>query len=187
MNMLPTNPSPGDHQRPEGNVDQIRDILFGGQMREYDHRFALLERQTIGDHERLRQEVEERFRVWAEQSSGALRQLGEQLQAEWTARVAETQTAAQTMHAAVENLTRQLTEATGRFEARLQEQEARHREQEAQHQAAHATARQEREALATRLDEQLRQITGVVAERDALSELFTEMAGRLRRPQPPAA
>jgi DNA repair exonuclease SbcCD ATPase subunit len=186
--MLPTNPNPGDHQRPEGNVDQIRDILFGGQMREYDHRFALLERQTSGDHERLRLEVEERFRAWAEQSSAALRQLGEQLQAERTARAAETQSAAQATHAALENLTRQLTEATGRLETQLREQETRHREQEAQHQATHETARQEREALATRIDEQLRQLTGVVAERDALSDLFTEMAGRLRRaPQPPSA
>jgi DNA repair exonuclease SbcCD ATPase subunit len=186
MNMLPTNPNPGDH-RSEGNVDQIRDILFGGQMREYDHRFALLERQAAGDHERMRQEIEDRFRSLAEQSSAVIRQLGEQLEAERTARAAEAQSA-QGLHAAVENLTRQLAEANERSEARLRELETQLREHAAQHQAAHETARQEREALATRLDEQLRQLTGVVAERDALSELFTEMAGRLRRPpQPPSA
>lgn len=181
MNMLPTNPNPGDQQRSDGNVDQIRDILFGGQMREYDHRFAVLERQTAGEYERLRQEIEERFRAFAEQSSAAVRQLGEQLQAERAARAADAQNAAHERHAAFESFTRQLAEANERFENRL-------REQAAQQEAAHQAARQEREALAARIDEQLRQLTGSVAERDALSELFTEMAGRLRRPpQPPAA
>jgi chromosome segregation ATPase len=185
--MLPTNPIPGD-QRSEGNVDQIRDILFGGQMREYDHRFALLERQAAGDHERLRQEIEDRFRNLAEQSSTLLRQLGEQVQAERAERAAEAQAATQAMHAAVEKFTRQLAEANERLEDRLREQDNKLREQEtqlreqaAQHQAAHETAGKEREALAARIDEQLRQLTGLASERDTLSDLFTEIAGRLRR------
>ena len=32
-----------DAEQAEGNVDKIRDILFGGQMREYERRFERLE------------------------------------------------------------------------------------------------------------------------------------------------
>lgn len=213
--MLPINPIPGEQHRSEGNVDQIRDILFGGQMREYDHRFAQLERQTAGESERLRLEIEERFRNLAEQSSAALRQLNEQLQAERETRTAEAQ-ASRELRAAFENLTREAKEASERSEIRLREQETKLGEQEnklreqenklgeqegrlreqadrlrehaAQHQAAHEAARKEHEALAARIDEQMRQLTASSAERDTMSDLFTEMAGRLRRqPQPPSA
>lgn len=38
----------------EGNVDQIRDILFGGQMRDYDRRFGELEERIRREAEKLR-------------------------------------------------------------------------------------------------------------------------------------
>ena len=42
----------------EGNVDQIRDILFGGQMRDYERRFEELE-------ERMKRETERNRRLQA--------------------------------------------------------------------------------------------------------------------------
>lgn len=38
-----------------GNVDKIRDILFGGQMRDYDKRFTRLEEQLTKDSAELRE------------------------------------------------------------------------------------------------------------------------------------
>ena len=46
---------------PEGNVDQIRDILFGGQMRDYDRRFDELEERSKREADRARAEVIKRF------------------------------------------------------------------------------------------------------------------------------
>jgi iron-sulfur cluster repair protein YtfE (RIC family) len=43
------------------NVDKIRDIIFGGQMREYDVRFAAVENRLIKESTRLRQDMEERM------------------------------------------------------------------------------------------------------------------------------
>jgi len=45
----------------EGNVDQIRDILFGGQMRDYERRFEELEERLKRDAERMRAEMSKRF------------------------------------------------------------------------------------------------------------------------------
>lgn len=46
---------------PEGNVDQIRDILFGGQMRDYERRFDELEERSKREAERARAEFIKRF------------------------------------------------------------------------------------------------------------------------------
>lgn len=45
----------------EGNVDQIRDILFGGQMRDYERRFEELEERLKRDAERMRADMSKRF------------------------------------------------------------------------------------------------------------------------------
>jgi exonuclease VII large subunit len=43
------------------NVDQIRDILFGGQMRDYERRFVELNQRIEADFDALRQDQERRF------------------------------------------------------------------------------------------------------------------------------
>ncbi|MEO6341923.1 MAG: hypothetical protein ABIO49_02130, partial [Dokdonella sp.] len=43
------------------NVDQIRDILFGGQMRDYERRFQELNQRLEGDLARLRDTQEKRL------------------------------------------------------------------------------------------------------------------------------
>jgi len=40
------------------SVDQIRDIIFGAQMREYEQRFAELEQRLIENHKSLQQTLE---------------------------------------------------------------------------------------------------------------------------------
>lgn len=45
----------------ERNVDQIRDILFGGQMRDYERRFQELNQRLETDFARLREQQEKRF------------------------------------------------------------------------------------------------------------------------------
>ncbi|MCB1627140.1 MAG: hypothetical protein KDI37_12055 [Xanthomonadales bacterium] len=45
----------------DGNVEQIREILFGGQMRDYDRRFQDLEERLQRDLERFRQDQSKRL------------------------------------------------------------------------------------------------------------------------------
>src|SRR5579863_400899 len=54
-----SNPEADGHEG--ANVDKIRDILFGSQMRDYDKRFGRLEDRLIKDAESLREEMKKRF------------------------------------------------------------------------------------------------------------------------------
>src|SRR6185295_6529950 len=44
-----------------GNVDKIRDILFGTQMRDYEKRFVRLEERLLKESADLREDVKRRF------------------------------------------------------------------------------------------------------------------------------
>lgn len=57
------NSKPAKAQDPasEGNVDKIRDILFGGQMRDYERRFRQLEERQAKELERYNEALEQRI------------------------------------------------------------------------------------------------------------------------------
>ncbi|HID35882.1 MAG TPA: hypothetical protein EYP39_00670, partial [Ghiorsea sp.] len=44
-----------------GNVDQIRDIIFGSQMRDYEQRFVRLEERVLNEADALRSETNNRL------------------------------------------------------------------------------------------------------------------------------
>lgn len=46
---------------PLGSVDQIRDILFGAQMKSYEERFSELEARLIDEAKALREDIQNRF------------------------------------------------------------------------------------------------------------------------------
>lgn len=48
---------------PMGSVDQIRDILFGAQMRTYEDRFSDLEERLIDEAKSLRDDIHSRFQA----------------------------------------------------------------------------------------------------------------------------
>jgi hypothetical protein len=60
-------PEPKDEREPEeaevGNIDKIREIIFGGQMRDYSKRFATLETRVIKESVELREDTRKRFEV----------------------------------------------------------------------------------------------------------------------------
>lgn len=53
-------PHPGDPSA-SGNLDKIRDILFGAQAREHDRRFAQLEQHLLREASDLRHDLKRRF------------------------------------------------------------------------------------------------------------------------------
>jgi len=52
---------PSASQQEAGNVDKIREILFGGQMRDYEKRFSRLEERLLKESEQLREETRRLF------------------------------------------------------------------------------------------------------------------------------
>lgn len=54
-------PTQGDESGQTGNLDKIRDILFGAQHRDHERRFALLEHNLVREATALRTELTKRF------------------------------------------------------------------------------------------------------------------------------
>jgi len=50
-----------DQPGPDGNVDQIREILFGGHLRAFDERFELVESRLAKEAEALRKTTDKKF------------------------------------------------------------------------------------------------------------------------------
>ena len=53
----------GIDQGESGNIDKIREIIFGGHMRDYDKRFMRLEARLIKEGADLRDDTKRRFEV----------------------------------------------------------------------------------------------------------------------------
>ncbi|MBT5829392.1 MAG: hypothetical protein HOH77_04270, partial [Candidatus Latescibacteria bacterium] len=51
----------GEALETSGNLGQVRDILFGSQMRDYDKRFARVEERIVSDIQSLKDDVRNQF------------------------------------------------------------------------------------------------------------------------------
>ena len=66
----------------EGNVDKIRQILFGGQMRDYEQRFDAMEKRLTQNVERVSREFERRLEKLDTYTRREVDKLGDQLKTE---------------------------------------------------------------------------------------------------------
>lgn len=73
------------------NVDKIRDILFGTQMRDYDKRFSRLEERLLKESADLREDSRKRFDALEAYIKKEFEALGMRLAAEKTARTDDVQ------------------------------------------------------------------------------------------------
>ena len=70
-----------------GNVDQIRDILFGSQMRDYEKKFGRVEERLARESTELREEIKRRFASLESFIKNEITALADQLKAEKSERV----------------------------------------------------------------------------------------------------
>src|SRR5271169_4219003 len=68
--------------REGANVDKIRDILFGSNMREYEKRFARLEEKLTKSSEALREDLKKRFDSLESYVREEMESLGQRLKTE---------------------------------------------------------------------------------------------------------
>ncbi len=73
----------------EGNLEKVRDILFGAQSREFEHRFATLESQLREESTALRAEVSHSLKDLKHYLNTEMKRVSEQFQKEQTARTSE--------------------------------------------------------------------------------------------------
>jgi paraquat-inducible protein B len=158
------------------NIDKIRDILFGGHMRDYDRRFSRVEEQLVKESLELREDTRKRFDALEAFIKAEFAALTDRLQAEQ-----------RTRDDAVSGLWRGVQESNQTLSAKLgeaQEQTAR----------AHSALRQQILSQSQDLSDEMRrkqdEITALIqqevadlnhgkADRSSLATLLTEMAMRL--------
>ena len=148
-----------------GNVEKIRDILFGSQMRDYEHRFARLEETLLKESADLRESTRKRF----EALESYLRKEFEVLESRLKAERDERGSAHDTLAKRIGELNDQTSAAHRDLRATmLQQSKELSEEIERRHQEISAT-----------LDRRFQELRKDKTDRAALAALFTEVALRL--------
>ena len=159
-----------------GNIDKIREILFGGHMRDYDRRFSRVEEQLVKESLELREDTRKRFEALEAFVKAELAALTDRLQAEQRTRDDAISGLWSGVHESSRALSTKLGEA--------QEQSSR----------AHSELRQQILSQSKDLNDEMRRrqddVTALIqrevaalnhgkTDRSSLATLLTEMAMRL--------
>ncbi len=159
------------------NVNKIRDILFGSQMRDYEKRFMRLEERLVKTVDGLREELKKQVDSLESFTRKEIESLGQRLKTEKADRAES-----------LKQLSREILEASKALEKRLAEAE----EQAATNQSdLRARMLEHSKAFAAEIEKLQRQIAGELdrevqalrfekMDRLALADLFSEFALHLR-------
>ena len=159
-----------------GNVDKIRDILFGSQMRDYDRRFADTEQRLQGESANLREDLGRRMLATEQYLRGELETLSASVRAEERDRV-------QGVREALEAVAQLNRDSAVRFAALADLTAQQQRELRALLQEAQRTLGDEIVRRHGEVSEALRResvdLRLAKADRVALAAMFAEFAQRL--------
>jgi DNA anti-recombination protein RmuC len=165
------------------NLDKVRDILFGGQVRDFDLRFARIEERFTRETADLAEDFRKRL-ASAEQYVGTEAEaLAQRIKGEYEARTTATK-----------ELSRQLQDISSEFERRsgqIEDQLARAQRELRQQildvqQQLSNEIRQRFDNLQTQLRQEAVDLRNVKADRGTLAALFTEIAMKLASDSPGA-
>jgi hypothetical protein len=166
-----------DVEQPDiGNIDKIREILFGGHMRDYEKRFMRVEERLTKESLDLREDTRKRFDA-----------LEAFIKAEFTALAERLQAEQRTRDEAVLGLWRGVHETGQSFTAKLaelSEQSARAQSDLRQQILAQSKQltddiRQKQDETTALLQREVADLNHLKTDRSSLATLLTEMALRL--------
>lgn len=160
-----------------GNVERIRNILFGNQMRDYDGRFQKLEERLVREGQELRADLQKRLEALEGFMKGEIEAMSGRVHAEHRERIQM-----------CERLGRDLAETARGLEARIEGLDERtakdlrdlRQQLLEQSKALGAEMKDRHEQMKAGLADEARQIRGAMTGREALSEMFSEVALRLK-------
>lgn len=159
-----------------GNVDKIREILFGGQMRDYDKRFSRLEERLLKESTELREDSRKRFEALEMFVNKEFAALASRLQSEQQNREGSVQTMARELQEAIRSLDGKLTQ----FSNQTTETQHDLRQQLLeQSKNLNEEIRRKYDDVSATLAREFAELNNDKADRSALSSLFTELAMRL--------
>jgi uncharacterized phage infection (PIP) family protein YhgE len=158
------------------NIEKIRTILFGNQMRDYETRFVRLEEQLTKEVAELREDFRRRNDAIESFVRQELEALSERIAGEYEGRATslkEISKSIDELSAGLDQKTHQLEEQLGKSNRELRQQvltQSKQLRDDMQQGIAELTAVVSRE---------LQQIRGSKTDRNALAGLLTELAARL--------
>jgi hypothetical protein len=167
---------PGQDAGSGASIDKVREILFGGQVREFERRFARLDERVAKELGDLKDELKTRLDALEMYARNEVDSLAEQLRTERAERV-ESST----------DLFRELKDAATSFERRTTtlddqvskgQREIRQQLLE-QHQRLSDEIRKRADEVLAALDREARELRADKTDRAMLASLLTEMAMRL--------
>jgi len=159
------------------NVDKIRDILFGSNMREYEKRFARLEERLTKSSDALREDLKKRFDSLETYVREEMESLGQRLKTEKTER-----------GESLKELTRETRDSAKSLEKKLSGQEEQLSSTQAdlrgrildQSKSLGNQIQKSKEELEAALDREAETLRTDKTDRAMLADLFNELALRLK-------
>ena len=170
----PPPPTPDD-ETPE-NLDKVRDILFGGQMRAVESRLQRMEERLRAEHEALRADLEKQMQALEKQTRKDNDGLAEKLNGEQAKRAEEIKGVNAALRDAARSLEKrlaQLDESSNTADAEIRSQLLEHIEATAEH------LRELTERFATDLQGVATELRSEKVDIASMVELFSDMAVRL--------
>ncbi len=162
----------------DNNVEKIRDILFGGNMRDYDKRFARLEDRLVSDIERLSQDVFKRFENLDSYIRKEFEDLSNKLHAEKTERKQDREENLGEIKSLQKNTDGKFADIEQQSSAEMRTLRTSIHEQGNE---LLEMVRTTRDDLANTISEETRELQDIKVARSDLAELFSELALRLNR------
>lgn len=173
----PNNISNDDAMNAEsGNVDKIREILFGGQMRDYDKRFNRLEERLLKESAELREDSRRRVEALETFVNKEFAALVNRLQAEQQSREGSVQTMSRELNEAIKSLDAKLTQF---YNQSTETQHDLRQQLLEQSKNLNEEIRRKHDDVSATLERELAELNHEKTDRTSLSALFTEVALRL--------
>ncbi|HET9788288.1 MAG TPA: hypothetical protein VFP47_14220 [Pyrinomonadaceae bacterium] len=159
-----------------GNVDKIREILFGGQMRDYDKRFSRLEERLLKESNDLREGNRRSLEALETFVKNEFASLANRLQMEQQSREGSDQNLSRELQEAVRSVEGKLTQ----FQNQTTETQRDLRQQLLdQSKSLNEEIRRKHDDLSTTIEREVADLSHEKTDRSSLSALFTELALRL--------
>ncbi|HEY0546421.1 MAG TPA: hypothetical protein VGC91_13670 [Pyrinomonadaceae bacterium] len=159
-----------------GNIDKIREILFGIQMRDYEKRFARLEERLLKESNDLREETRKRFDSLELYIKHEMEALTERLTAEQNARTESLEQLSQGVKDTFRSFDKR---AAGMDEQSAKNQRDLRQQILEQSKTLSDEIRQKHGEMLSALDREASELRTDKTDRSALAALFTELAMRL--------
>jgi hypothetical protein len=159
-----------------GNVDKIRDILFGAQMREYEKRFIRLEERMLKEFGILREDLKKRFDSMESYVRKEVELLNDRQRTEQNDRSTAIQEISKEFKDSATTLDKRIIALEDQHSKRAREL---HDQILAQSKSLSEEIQQKHEAMSAVLEREARELQSDKVDRSNLSELLMEMAMRL--------